>query len=183
MEKLAVKFAKEILPEIKKELSKKNVHEIPTIEKIVVSIGVGDYKDDDKMVDRIAGELAKITGQKPKLNLSRKAVSAFKLRIGQPVGLTVTLRNERMYDFLDRLVNVALPRVRDFRGLSTHGFDQFGNYSLGLRDYTIFPEIKFEEIVTNFGLQVNVKTTAKNKDEALVLLSKVGFPFAKKLEK
>jgi len=179
MEKLIEKFKASMVKELKSELKKKNDFEIPKITKIVVSAGIGDFKEDKNKVEKIAKEIAKITGQKAKVNLSTKAVSAFKLRIGQPVGLTVTLRGERMYDFIDRLVNVALPRVRDFKGLSLKAFDNQGNYSLGIRDFSIFPEIKFEEITENFGLQVNVKTTATNKEDALALLKKLGFPFEK----
>jgi len=179
MEKLAEKFNKVILPELKKELSKKNDLDVPRITKIVISSGIGDFKEDKNAVEKISGEISRIAGQKPKINHARKAVSAFKLRIGQPVGVTVTLRNVRMYDFIEKLVNVALPRVRDFRGLSTKAFDDQGNYSVGIRDYSIFPEVKYEEISVNFGLQINIKTTAKSKDEARVLLHKLGFPFAK----
>lgn len=179
MENLAEKFNKVILPELKSELKKDNVWQIPRLTKVVVSAGIGDFKEDKNAVEKIAKEISRITGQKAKINLSRKAVSAFKLRIGQPVGVTVTLHGERMYDLLTRLVNVALPRVRDFRGLSNDAFDKNGNYSIGIRDYSIFPEVKYEEITHNFGLQVNIKTTAKNKDEAHLLLTKLGFPFKK----
>lgn len=182
MQKLAEKFTKEIRAKLKVELKKKNVFDVPKIEKVIVAIGTGDYKDDKKVIEKISGELSKITGQKPKVNASRKAVSAFKLRIGQPVGLTVTLRGERMYDFIDRFVNITLPRVRDFRGLSIKSFDQQGNYSIGLKDYSIFPEVKYEEITTTFGLEVNIKTTAKNPEEAKALLLSLGFPFEKKVK-
>lgn len=180
MEKLEKQFKDTILKDLMTSLKKKNVFEVPRIEKVVISTGTGDFKDDKGTMEKIAGEIAKITGQKAKVNLSRKAVSAFKLRIGQPVGLTVTLRGERMYDFTSRLVNVALPRVRDFRGLKTSSFDDQGNYSIGLKDYSIFPEIKYEDITVNFGLEVSIKTTAKNKEDARALLEKLGFPFEKK---
>lgn len=179
MEKLHIQFTKEIMPAIKAKLDKKNDYEVPRIEKVIVASGIGDYKEDKGAIEKISAEFAKITGQKPKINRSRKAVSAFKLRIGQPVGLTVTLRGERMYDFLSRLVNVALPRVRDFRGLKKDAFDGQGNYSIGLRDYSIFPEIKYEDITINFGLQIVIKTTARNADQARVLLESLGFPFEK----
>ena len=161
----------------------KNILEVPRLEKVVVSCGTGDFKDDDKMIAKIAGELAKITGLHPKTNLSRKAVSSFKLRIGQPVGLTTTLRGERMYDFVARLVSVALPRVRDFRGLPLSAFDGRGNYSIGIKEYAIFPEIKYEDVTHNFGFQVNIKTTAKNDGDAKRLLELLGFPFEKKEQK
>lgn len=180
MDKLIEKFNKSLLPDLKSELGKRNILETPKVEKVVVSVGVGNQKDDDKAIEKIASELSKITGQKAKLNKSRKAVSAFKLRIGQPVGLTTTLRGERMYDFLDKLVNVALPRVRDFRGLNRSAFDKSGNYSIGVKEYMIFPEVKYEEVTTLFGLQINIKTTAKNDADAEALLLKLGFPFEKK---
>lgn len=180
MEKLIEKFNKTIKPELFKNLNKKNIFEIPQIEKVVVSSGVGDYKEDDKTIEKISKELSHITGLKAKTNLSRKAVSAFKLRIGQPIGLTITLRGEKMYDFVDKLTNVALPRVRDFRGLSLTGFDRCGNYCLGIREYSIFPEVKYEDITVNFGFQVNIKTTAKTDSDAKKLLKSLGFPFEKK---
>lgn len=180
MENLEKQFKETILKDLQTSLHKKNIFEVPQIEKVVVSTGTGDFKDDKNVIEKIAGEISKLTGQKPKVNLSRKAVSAFKLRIGQPVGLTVTLRGERMYDFIGRLVNVALPRVRDFRGVKASSFDDQGNYSIGIRDYSIFPEIKYEDITVNFGLEISIKTTAKNKEDARALLEKLGFPFEKK---
>lgn len=183
MEKLINRYNKEIKDYLKKELNLKNVFEIPKMEKIVISAGIGQFKDDDKMVAKIASEMSKITGLKAKTNLSRKAVSAFKLRIGQPVGITTTLRGERMYDFIDRLVNVALPRVRDFHGLSLTAFDGKGNYTVGIKEYAIFPEIKYEDVTQNFGFQINIKTTAKNNEAAKKLLDALGFPFEKKEQK
>jgi large subunit ribosomal protein L5 len=180
MEKLVERYNKNIIPELKKELSLSNIMEVPQLVKVVVSSGVGDFKEDNKAVEKISSELAKITGLKPKLNRSKKAVSAFKLRIGQPVGLTVTLRGEKMYDFLDRLVNVAFPRVRDFRGLPKKAFDGKGNYSIGIKDYSIFPEIKYEDVTTPFGFQVNIKTNCNNNKDAEALFKKLGFPFEKK---
>lgn len=179
MEKLSVIYKKEIAGALKKELNYSNNFEVPIIQKVVVSTGIGDFKEDKKAIEKIGEEFSRITGQKAKVNLSRKAVSAFKLRIGQPVGLTVTLRGERMYDFINRLVNVALPRVRDFRGLSLTSFDQQGNYSIGLKDYTIFPEVKYEEVTSPFGLEINIKIRAKAQEDAKLLLSKLGFPFKK----
>jgi len=179
MERLIEQYNSKIKLDLKKEFAYKNDFELPRIEKIVVSSGIGDFKDDKKAVEQISREIARITGQKAKLNLSRKAVSAFKLRIGQPVGLTVTLRGSRMYDFINRLVNVALPRVRDFRGLPNTSFDQNGNYTLGLRDYSIFPEIKFEEATIIFGLEINIKIRAKSAEDAKKLLVRLGFPFKK----
>lgn len=183
MEKLIKKFNEQIKPALGKSLEKKNIFQIPSIEKVVVSAGIGDYKDDDKAIEKIADELSKIVGQKVKINLSKKAVSSFKLRIGQSIGLTATLRKEKMYDFIDRLINISLPRVRDFRGLPEKGFDGKGNYSLGIKDRAIFPEIKYEEAGKAFGLQVNIKTTAENDEDAKALLIALGFPFEKKEKK
>ena len=179
MQRLLEKFNKEIAPATKKELGLKNNFEAPRILKVVVSAGIGDFKDDKGNVEKISAEFAKITGQKPKLNLSRKAVSAFKLRIGQPVGLTCTLRGDRMFDFLNRFVNITLPRVRDFRGLSDTSFDKAGNYSVGIKDYSIFPEIKFEEITVLFGLEVNIRIKSRSAADSKVMLTKLGFPFKK----
>jgi len=179
METLEKQFKEIMAKELQTSLKKKNICEVPHIEKVVVSASVGDFKDDKKSIEKIADEIGKITGQKAKINLSKKAVSAFKLRIGQPIGLTVTLRGPRMYDFIGRLVNLTLPRVRDFRGLKASSFDGQGNYSLGIRDYSIFPEIKYEDITVNFGLEVSIKTSAKNKEDARALLEKLGFPFEK----
>ena len=183
MQKLIEKFNKEIAPALQKELSLKNKFLTPKIEKIVVSTGIGDYKDDDGAVKKIMEEFTKIVGQKPRVNLSRKAVSSFKLRIGQPVGLTVTLRGEKMYDFVDRLTNVALPRVRDFRGLPVKGFDGNGNYSIGIKEYMIFPEVKYEDATRPFGFQINIKTNVKSDAETRALLVNLGFPFEKKEQK
>lgn len=180
MEKLRQKYENSIKADLKKSLGKKNIFEIPRIEKVVVSTGVGDFKEDKGTIDKIAAELSRITGQKAKINLSRKSVSAFKLRTGQPVGLTATLRGDRAYDFLNKLVSVALPRVRDFRGLSLKAFDGRGNYTAGIREYSIFPEVRYENISQNFGLQVNIKTTAKNDEDTKALLVALGFPFEKK---
>jgi large subunit ribosomal protein L5 len=179
MDKLITKFNKEISASLKKELSLGNQYLIPKLLKVVVSTGIGDYKEDDTAVKKITKELTKITGQKPRVNLSRKAVSSFKLRIGQPVGLTVTLRGEKMYDFVDRLINIALPRVRDFRGLSNKGFDGNGNYAIGIKEYMIFPEVKYEDATRPFGFQVNINTNVKNDNETRALLTNLGFPFEK----
>jgi len=179
MEKLSKIYTSKIAPELMKELKCSNPFEVPKIEKVVISTGIGEYKEDKGAVAHIASELARITGLKPKTNLSTKAVSAFKLRIGQPVGLTTTLRGERMYDFISKLVNVALPRIRDFRGLSPSSFDTNGNFSVGIRDHAIFPEIKYEEIKENFGLEINFRIKARNRDDARALLTKLGFPFKK----
>ncbi|MEI6498656.1 MAG: 50S ribosomal protein L5 [bacterium] len=180
MQKHIEKFNNEVVPALKKELQKSNIMEVPKLSKIVVSAGIGDYKEDKGAVEKIAAEITRIAGQKSKINLSRKSVSAFKLRVGQPVGISVTLRKERMHDFLVKLVNIALPRVRDFKGVSAGAFDGNGNYSIGIRDYTIFPEVKYEDVDKTFGLQINFKTTAKNDEDARALLVALGVPFEKK---
>ena len=179
MEKLGKIYQDKIIPELKKELGYSNIFEVPKILKIVVSAGVGDFKDDKNQIELISNEISMLTGQKAKINLSKKAVSAFKLRIGQPVGITTTLRGERMYDFLSKLINLTLPRIRDFRGISSESFDGQGNYSIGIKDYSIFPEVKFEEIKTAFGLEVNIRIRAQKKEDAKLLLTKIGFPFQK----
>ncbi|MEI8143532.1 MAG: 50S ribosomal protein L5 [Candidatus Berkelbacteria bacterium] len=180
METLKERFHKTIKQALKKSLNKKNISEVPEIEKVVISSGIGDWKDSKDTIEKISVEIAKLTGQKPKINMSKTSVSAFKLRENQPVGMTVTLRGDRKYDFIDRLTNVAIPRIRDFRGLSEKSFDEHGNYSLGIKDYSIFPEIKYEDIPVNFGLQVNIKIRSKSKEDATALLKELGFPFVKK---
>ena len=180
MEKLVKKINQTVNPEIKKKHNYKNLNQVVRIEKVIVSCGVGNFKDDAKMIDNISSELTKITGQKPMINRSRKAVSSFKLRTGQPVGLTVTLRGERMYDFIDRLINIAIPRVRDFRGLPLSSFDGCGNYAIGIKEHTIFPEIKYESVTHNFGFQINIKTNSKSDQDSRELLEFIGFPFEKK---
>lgn len=162
---------------LKKELGRSNVNAIPKIKKVSVSVGIGSMvTGGNKDYAYIETSIAEITGQKPVLKKARKAISNFKLREGLPVGLNVTLRGERMYDFLARLVNVALPRVRDFRGISSRGMDGQGNFSLGLDDCTIFPEVNQEKLQRAHGLQVNVSTTAKDNRELYLLLKALGFP-------
>lgn len=180
MEKIYEKYNKIIRPALQKELGKKNVFEIPAINKVVVSAGIGEFKDDDAAVKKVSGVLARIVGLTPKITHSRKAVSSFKLRIGQPVGLTSTLRGELMYDFIDRFINIALPRVRDFRGLSLKAFDGRGNYCVGVKDCSMFPEFMHDEAIKNFGFQINFQTSAKNNEDALALFKALGFPFEKK---
>lgn len=182
MQKLYKKFNKIVIKELQKDLKKENIYEVPRVLKVVVSTGIGNFKEDEKMIAKISSDLTDITGQKPKINKAKKAVSAFKLRIGQPIGLTVTLRGERMYDFIDRLVNVALPRVRDFRGIKEKAFDGRGNFVIGIKDQSIFPEVKQEESTLQFGFQINIRTSARDDAEAKKLLIYLGFPFSKKDE-
>lgn len=173
------KFVTDTKPALMKSLGLSNIERTPKLLKVVVSSGIGKFKEDDKAILKIKKDIAIICGQTPKTNKSKKAVSAFKLRIGQPVGLTATLRGTKMYDFVYKLVNVALPRVRDFKGLSSGGFDDNGNYSIGIREHTIMPEIKYEDVSEVFGLQVNIHTTAKDKKECESLLFALGFPLEK----
>lgn len=171
------KYTKSAVPELKKEFGYANPHQVPRIQKVVVSSGVGRAVSDSKHLDVVSGNLAKITGQHPVTTQARKSIASFKLREGNKVGTTVTLRGVRADAFLDLLVSVVLPRVRDFRGISATAFDKFGNYSLGIEDHTIFPQISYEDLSSPHGLQVNIVTSAKSAPEAKRLLELMGFPF------
>ncbi|HUZ87450.1 MAG TPA: 50S ribosomal protein L5, partial [Candidatus Baltobacterales bacterium] len=160
-----------------KEFDYENAMEVPRLSKIVVNIGIGEAKDSDKALDAAVGDVVIITGQKPALIKARKSVAAFKLRAGQTVGIKATLRGRRMWYFLDKLLNIALPRIRDFRGVSPDGFDGRGNYSLGLREQVMFPEIDYDKIDKLRGLEVSIVTTARTDDEARSLLTRLGMPF------
>ena len=179
MARLKDQYNNEILAQLKDEGGYKNKLEVPRIEKIVVNVGVGRNAQDSKALEAITGDLAKITGQKPKENSAKKSIAGFKLREVMKIGATVTLRNDRMYEFLDRLINVTLPRVRDFRGISNKAFDGKGNYSLGMKDHSVFPEVSMSDNVKSFSLQINIVTTAKTDEEAKTLLTKFNFPFKK----
>jgi len=163
-----------------KRLKYKNIMEVPRIDKIVVNMGVSAAKEDIKVLDQSVEELAVITGQKPIVTRAKRSISNFKLRKGMPIGCKVTLHGSMMYEFLDRLINVVLPRVRDFRGVSPDGFDGRGNYNLGIQEHTIFPEINIDKVGKIKGMNVSIITTAKNRDEAYELLSLFGMPFRKK---
>jgi large subunit ribosomal protein L5 len=169
-----------VVPQLTKEFDYANVMRVPRIAKIVVNIGIGEAKDNDKALDAAVGDVTTITGQKPALIKARKSVAAFKLRAGQTVGIKTTLRGRRMWYFLDKLVNVALPRIRDFRGVNPEGFDGRGNYSLGLREQVVFPEIDYDKIDKLRGLEVSIVTTARSDDEARSLLTRLGMPFRKR---
>jgi large subunit ribosomal protein L5 len=169
-----------ILPQLTKEFDYANVMQVPRIEKIVVNIGIGEAKDNDKALDAAVGDVQTITGQKPQLVKAKKSVAAFKLRAGQTVGIKTTLRGRRMWYFLDKLINIALPRIRDFRGVSPDGFDGRGNYSLGLREQVVFPEIDYDKIDKLRGLEVSIVTSARTDDEARSLLTRLGMPFRKR---
>lgn len=178
-----VSEAKKIEQDIRNRLNKKNktanYFEVPRVVKVVVSSGIGAVKEDKNAIETISNDLALITGQKVKVNLSKKSVSSFKLRVKQPVGLSVTLRRKKMYDFLNKLANIALPRVRDFKGLNLSSFDRNGNYCIGISEQIIMPEIKYDTTNQMFGFQVNIFTSAKNDQDAKVLLEELGFPFNK----
>jgi large subunit ribosomal protein L5 len=174
------RYNNEIVPALRKSFDFKNIMQVPRIEKIVVNIGMGEALDNPKALEAAVSDLTIITGQKPVTNKARKSIANFKLREGRLIGTKVTLRGERMWSFLDRLVNTALPRVRDFRGVSANAFDGRGNYTLGLRDQLIFPEIEYDKIDKLRGMEVTIVTTAKNDDQARVLLQLLGMPFSKK---
>lgn len=177
MARLKDKYRDEVLPELMQEFQYRNVMEAPRITKITVNMGVGEAKTNAKLLDDAVEELAQITGQKPKINRARKSIAGFKLREGMAIGCSVTLRGERMYEMLDRLVSIALPRIRDFRGISPRQFDGRGNFSMGIREQTIFPEIDYDSVDQTRGLNVCITTTAKTDEEGRALLTKLGMPF------
>jgi large subunit ribosomal protein L5 len=177
MSRLRERYQKEVVPTLRSEFSYANVMAVPRIEKIVVNMGLGEATQNVKIIDAGADELGRITGQKPVTTRAKKSIAQFKVRKGMPIGTMVTLRGERMYEFLDRLITIALPRVRDFRGISPRGFDGRGNYTLGLRDQLIFPEIDYMKVDKARGLNISVVTTAKSDEEARRLLQLLGLPF------
>src|SRR5580704_9022746 len=170
-------YLKKAVPALAKEFGYKNVMAVPKIEKVSVNIGLGEATQNAKLIDGAVAELGAICGQKPVITKARKSISAFKLREGMPIGTMVTLRGDRMYEFLDRLMNVALPRVRDFRGVSTKSFDGRGNYTLGVRDQLIFPEIDYSKVEKTKGMNISIITSAKTDAEGLALLKHMGMPF------
>ncbi len=169
-----------VVPELSREFDYDNVMEVPRVAKVIVNVGIGEAKDDPKALEAALRDIKEITGQQPQTIKSRKSVAAFKLRAGQTVGIKTTLRGRRMWYFLEKLITVALPRIRDFRGISDTGFDGRGNYSLGLREQIIFPEINYDRIDKIRGLEVSIVTTAKTDDEARSLLTQLGMPFQKR---
>ena len=177
MEKLREQYEKEVIPALMKKFNYKSVMQVPKLEKIVINIGLGDVKENPKSLDNAIAELAMITGQKPIITKARKSIAAFKLREGVNIGCKVTLRAGKMYDFAYKLFNVALPRVRDFRGLSKNSFDGRGNYSLGIKEQLIFPEIEYDKIDKTRGMDIIVVTTANTDEEAKELLTLLGMPF------
>lgn len=176
---LKEKYQKEVVPALMKSLGLKNIMQVPRITKVVINIGLGEALDNPKAIDAAVQDLMAITGQRPVVTKARKSIAAFKLRAGRPIGVKVTLRGERMWAFLDRLMNVALPRVRDFRGVSPNAFDGRGNYTLGLREQLIFPEIDYDKIDKVRGMEITIVTTARTDEEGRQLLALLGMPFRK----
>ncbi len=174
------RYEKEIAPALFKQFGFKNVMQVPRIQKVVVNIGVGEALDNAKALEAAVGDLTTVTGQKPVTTKARKSIANFKLREGRLIGAKVTLRGDRMWAFLDRLLNIALPRVRDFRGVSANAFDGRGNYTLGLKDQLVFPEIEYDKIDKLRGMEVTIVTTARNDEHARALLQMLGMPFGKK---
>jgi len=175
--RLLERYKTEVIPKLSKEFGFRNVHQVPNLTKIVVNVGLGEAAANPKLLDRAAEEVAAITGQKPSIRRARKSVANFKLRQGQAIGCMVTLRGNRMWEFLDRLLSVSLPRVRDFKGLSPKAFDGRGNYTLGLKEQLIFPEIKYDEVASIHGMDITIVTTASTNDEGKALLRHLGMPF------
>jgi large subunit ribosomal protein L5 len=179
MARLQEIYRDKIVPQLMENLGLKNVMEVPKIDKITLNMGVGEAIADRKIIDKAAADMELIAGQKPVIRKSRKSVASFKLRDGMPIGVKVTLRRERMYEFLDRLITIAIPRIRDFRGLSPKSLDGRGNYSMGVQEQIIFPEIDYDNIDTIRGMDITITTTAKNDDEGRALLDAFNFPFKK----
>lgn len=177
MSSMKEKYLEEIRPALMKRFAYKNIMQVPRLEKVVINMGVGEGKDNPKLLDAAVKELSLITGQKPIVTKAKKSVASFKLREGMSIGCKVTLRGEMMYDFINKLINVALPRVRDFRGVSPKSFDGRGNYSLGLKEQIIFPEINYDQVEKVQGMDITIVTTARNDEEAMELLRVLGMPF------
>ena len=177
MSRLLEEYKNQIKQELKSKLGLKNLFEVPKIRKIILNIGVGDGKDDSKLIDKALEDLTLISGQKAVKTISKKAISGFKIRAGMPLGVKVTLRNKIMFEFLDRLVNIAIPRIRDFRGLNIKSFDGNGNFSMGIKEHVIFPEINFDKVDKIRGMDITICTSAKNNNEALELLKSFNMPF------
>lgn len=177
MSTLKEKYKKEICPALMQRFSYKNILEVPRLEKVVINMGVGEGKENPKLLDAALRDLSLITGQRPIITKAKKSVASFKVREGMSIGCKVTLRGERMYDFVNKLINITLPRVRDFRGVSPKSFDGRGNYSLGLKEQIIFPEIVYDQVEKIQGMDITIVTTAKTDEEALELLRELGMPF------
>jgi len=173
------RYEEDAIPALKEKFGYKNIHEIPKLVKVVVNMGMGEAIQNVKVLDSAVAELTKISGQKPIVNRAKKSIATYKLRKGMPIGTNVTLRREKMYDFLQKLMCIVLPRIRDFRGVNDKSFDGRGNYSLGLKEQILFPEIKYDDVETVKGMDITIVTTAKTDEEAKVLLKELGMPFKK----
>ncbi|TDO84850.1 LSU ribosomal protein L5P [Halanaerobium saccharolyticum] len=179
MSVLANEYREEILPQLMEKFDYNNVMEAPKLEKIVINVGLGDAKEDTKLLDTVVDEIARITGQSPTVTRAKKSIANFKIREGMPVGVKVTLRGEQMFEFLYKLINVSMPRIRDFRGVSPKSFDGRGNYSLGISEHTVFPEINIDDVDNVHGMEITIVTSAETDEEAFELLSIMGMPFKK----
>lgn len=179
-ENLKKRYKEEVVPVLQKKFGYENIHQVPKLEKVVINMGVGEAVSNSKILDSAVSELTKIAGQKSVVTRAKKSIATFKLREGMPIGTMVTLRGERMYDFLQKLLCVTLPRIRDFRGVSPKSFDGRGNYSLGLKEQMLFPEIEYDEVAIVKGMNISIVTSAKTDEEARALLAELGMPFKKK---
>ncbi len=177
--RLKTLYSSELAPALKEELKLTNMHEVPKLVKVTVAVGLGRAKDDKRMIEAAVNTVSKITGQAPVKTIARKSIASFKLREGNIIGLKVTLRGDRMYEFLDRLIAVVLPRMRDFHGVSKKSFDGRGGYSIGINDQSVFPELSFEETTVSHGVQITIDTTGKDKEQTRALLAAIGMPFEK----
>jgi large subunit ribosomal protein L5 len=180
MDGLKEKYLAEVVPQLKDKFGYANIMQVPRLEKVVLSVSLGEALQNPKALESTAGDLAAITGQHPVITRAKKSIAAFKLRVGMSIGIMVTLRGERMYDFMDKLINVTLARIRDFRGVSRESFDGQGNYNLGVREQIVFPEIDYDKVDKVRGLQVTINTTARSDEEAMSLLELLGMPFARR---
>lgn len=179
MSVLAKEYKEEILPQLMEKFDYNNVMEAPKLEKIIVNVGLGDAKEDTKLLDTVVDEIARITGQSPTVTRAKKSIANFKIREGMPVGIKVSLRGEQMFEFLYKLINVTMPRIRDFRGVSPKSFDGRGNYSLGISEHTVFPEINIDDVEHIHGMEITIVTSAETDEEAFEMLSLMGMPYKK----
>ena len=179
MSVLAQEYKEEILPQLVEKFDYNNVMEAPKLEKIIVNVGLGEAKEDTKLLDTVVDEIARITGQSPTVTRAKKSIANFKIREGMPVGVKVTLRGEQMFEFLYKLINITMPRIRDFRGVSPKSFDGRGNYSLGISEHTVFPEINIDDVDNVHGMEITIVTSAETDEEAFELLSLMGMPYKK----
>ena len=178
--KLKDRYKEDAIPALKEKFNYENIYQVPRLEKVIINMGVGEAAQNVKILDSAVNELTKIAGQKPVVTRAKKSIATYKLRQGMPVGTMVTLRGSKMYDFLQKLISVALPRIRDFRGINDRSFDGRGNYSLGLKEQMLFPEIKYDEVDKTRGMDISIVTTAKTDEEAKALLAELGMPFRKR---